>query len=52
MWNLKYNTNEIIYETEIDSQTQRTACGCQGGWERGGIQWEFEVSRCKLIYIK
>ena len=21
MWNLKYNTNELIYETETDSQT-------------------------------
>ena len=21
MWNLKYDTNELIYETEIDSQT-------------------------------
>ena len=24
MWNLKYDTNELIYKTEIDSQTQRT----------------------------
>ena len=24
MWNLKYDTNEPIYETETDSQTQRT----------------------------
>ena len=24
MWNLKYDTNELIYETETDSQTQRT----------------------------
>ena len=24
MWNLKYDTNESIYETEIDSGTQRT----------------------------
>ena len=24
MWNLKYDTNELIYETEIDAQTQRT----------------------------
>ena len=21
MWSLKYNTNELIYETEIDSET-------------------------------
>ena len=25
MWNLKYDTNETIYETETDSWTQRTA---------------------------
>ena len=24
MWHLKYDTNEPIYETETDSQTQRT----------------------------
>ena len=24
MWNQKYDTNEPIYETEIDSQAQRT----------------------------
>ena len=23
-WNLKYDTNELIYKTEIDSQIQRT----------------------------
>ena len=24
MWNLKYDTSELIYKTETDSQTQRT----------------------------
>ena len=23
MWNLKYDTNKLIYETETDSQTQK-----------------------------
>ena len=23
MWNLRYNTNVLIYETETDSQTER-----------------------------
>ena len=35
MWNLKYDTNELIYETETDSQTQKTNVwlpkGKQGG---------------------
>ena len=35
MWNLKYDTNELIYE--IDSQIYREqTCGCQGeGWGLG-----------------
>ena len=31
MWNLKYDTSELINETETDSQTQRKMCGCQEG---------------------
>ena len=31
MWNLKYDTNELIYETETDSQTR----GCQGEGDVG-----------------
>ena len=27
MWNVKYDTNEHIYETETDSQREH-ACGC------------------------
>ena len=28
MWNRKYDTNELIYETDTDSQIQRQTCGC------------------------
>ena len=49
---VKYDTNELIYETEIDSQTHRTASWLPRRTGEGGIQWEFEVSRCKLIHIK
>ena len=38
MWNLKYDTNERIYKTETDSQTQKTNLwlpkGKGGGWGR------------------
>ena len=28
-------------------------CGCQGGWGVGGRRdWEFEISRCKLVYTE
>ena len=47
MWNLKYDTNELFYETETDSQTWRTDL-----WlPRRGMGWEFKVGRCKLLYI-
>ena len=26
-------------------------CGCQGGGGGGGKDWEFRISRCKLLYI-
>ena len=53
MWNLKYDTNEIIYETEIDSQTQKTNLQLpkgKGGGER--INQEFGINRYTLLYIK
>ena len=27
-------------------------CGCQGGGARGGLDWEFRTSRCKLLYTE
>ena len=53
MWNLKYNTNELIYETETDTQTERTDLLLPRWRGSGrGMDWEFEVSRCKLVYIE
>ena len=38
MWNLKYDTNELIYKTETDSQTQKTNLWLPKGKRgRGGI---------------
>ena len=47
IWNLKYDTNEHIYEPKTDSQIQRTDLQClreRGG--QGGEDWEFGISRC------
>ena len=27
-------------------------CGCQGGEEGSGMDWEFVVNRCKLLHLK
>ena len=50
MWNLKYNTNELIYKTETDPQTQSTDLRLPSGWRGGGeMDWELGISRCKLL---
>ena len=50
MWNLKYDTNEFICETETDSQTQRTDFLLPRGRGRG-MDWEFVISGYKLLCI-
>ena len=37
VWNLKYDSNEIIYEAEQTHRHREQTCGCQGGgvWGRG-----------------
>ena len=53
MWNLKYDPNELIYETEMDSMTQETNLQLPKGKEgKGGINQEFGINRYKLLYIK
>ena len=53
MWNLKYDTNELIYKTETDSQMWKTNLWLpKGKGSEGGINQEFWISRHKLLYIK
>ena len=49
IWNLKYDTNELIYQTEIVSQTQKTGLGLPRG---RGMDWQFGVSRCGLLLME
>ena len=42
MWNLKYGANELIHETETDSQTQRTDLWLPRGRE-AAKDWEFGI---------
>ena len=51
MWNLKKYTNELIYKTEIDPQTQKTnICLPKESW--GGINWDYGINRYTLLHIK
>ena len=52
MQNIKYDTNELIYRTEIASQTSKRQLSLLE-WKLGeGEIKEFGVSRYKLLYIK
>ena len=46
MWNLKYDTNELNYETNRLPDTENRLVVAKGG---GGREWEAGVSRCKLL---
>lgn len=46
---IKYDTNQDIYKTKIDSQREQT-CGCQGLGRGNGMDEEIRVSRCKLLH--
>ena len=52
MWNLKYDTNELIYKTETDSQTQRTDLWLPRQWGWRGMDREFGISKWKLLCIE
>ena len=53
MWNLKYDTNEPIYETETESGTENRLVVAKGeGDSERGMNWEFGISRCKLLYLE
>ena len=49
MWNLKYHTNDIW---ETNRLTRRTDLVAKVKRDGGTMEWEFGVSRCKLLYIK
>ena len=47
-WNLIYGTNEPFTRRENLTHGEQT-CGCQEGGGGSGIDWDFEVNRCKLL---
>ena len=49
-WNLKQDTNKLIYKT--DSQTQNRLMAAKGDRGEGGMEWEFGISRRKLLYTE
>ena len=46
------DTNELIYETETDSQKQRPDLQLPSEVRRGGKDWKFGISRGKLLIYR
>ena len=53
MWSLKYDTNELNYKAETDSQTWRIdLCLPRGSGDGGEMDWEFGINRWKPLYTE
>ena len=52
MQNLKKDTNEFIYKTEIDSVTENKLWLLKGKGEWGGKNEEYGINRYTLLYMK
>ena len=52
MWDLKKNTNQIIYKTEIESQMQKTNLWLPKGSGKERINWEIGMDIYTLLHIK
>ena len=50
MWNLKNDTNELIYKTQTHRYRKQTYGYQRGNW--GGINWELGINRNTLLCIK
>ena len=53
MWNLKYDTSELVYETETDSRRREQTIVAKGlGAERGGI-WSLGLADANCyLYVQ
>ena len=51
MWNLKWDTNELIYERNRLTNIENRLMAAKEERSGGGMEWDFGVSRCKLLYI-
>ena len=43
--------NLSVEKKQTDRRGEET-CGCQQGGGRSGVDWEFGVSRCKLLHLE
>ena len=51
MWNLKYEKMSLFMKQKQTHRHREQTCSWQGGGGKGGMEWQFGISRCKLIHI-
>ena len=51
MWNLKYENMNVSVKQKQTHRHREQTCSCQGGGGKGGMEWPFGISRCKLLHI-
>ena len=49
MWNLKYGTNELIYETNRTMDIENRLVVAKGEGAGGGMEWEFGIDMYTLL---
>ena len=49
MWNIKYDTNELIYKTEKDSHVEKTRLWLPKEKRGRRENWELDMNRCTLL---
>ena len=52
MWNLRYDTNELVCETETDSDVENRLLVAKQEGCGGGKNWKFGISRFELSYVR
>ena len=52
MWNPKYGTNEPSTKQKTDSDTENRPVVAKEEEGGRGMDWEFGVSRCKLLHLE
>ena len=50
MWNLKYEKMNVSMKQKQTHRHREQTCSCQGGGGKGGMEWQFGISRCKLLH--
>ena len=46
------NQMKLSTKQEQTHRHEEQTCGCQGGGGKSGMNWEFGVTRCKLLHAE